>query len=150
MDPVTLAASVAALVAPYLRKAGEEFVGEAGQYVQKKAGELWGKLRAKFDSDPRTKAVLDAFEADPETGSEEFKGAIEEKATSDKPWSDGLAAEVTEIKKRAPGVLVVQRMGQAERLVGVEAGRIKSGKVEVQQDVENAKDVIGVKVDEIG
>ena len=55
MDPATLAASVAALVAPYLRKAGEEFVGEAGQYVQKKAGELWGKLRAKFDSDPRTR-----------------------------------------------------------------------------------------------
>ena len=47
-------------------------------------------------------------------------------------------------------MLVVQRMDEAERLVGVEARRIKSGKVEVQQDVKNAKDVIGVKVDEIG
>jgi hypothetical protein len=149
MDPATLAASVAALVAPYLRKAGEEFAGEAGQYVQKKAGELWSKLRAKFDPDPRTKAVLDAFEANPDPGSDEFKGAIEEKATSDQPWSDELAAELTEIKRRARSVLVVQRMDEAERVVGIEGKRIRSEKVEVQQDIKKATDVIGIKVDEI-
>ena len=52
MDPVSIAAGVGALLAPYLKKAAEEFAGEAGKYVQEKAKGLWEKLRAKFESDP--------------------------------------------------------------------------------------------------
>ena len=150
MDPATLAASVAALLAPYVKKAGEEFVGEAGRFVQQKAGQLWQKLRTKLDADPRTKAVLDAFETDPDAGSEAFQTTVEETLTTDKPLADELSADVAEIKRRAPGIWVVQRMDEAESVVGLKAGRMKSGTVAVEQDIKKGTNVTGVEIDEIG
>ena len=49
MDPATIAASLVALLAPFLKKAAEEFAGEAGKgaasFVQDKAKALWQRLR---------------------------------------------------------------------------------------------------------
>jgi hypothetical protein len=150
MDPATIAASVAALLAPYLRKAGEDFVGEAGKFVQEKAKVLWQKLRAKLDGDPPAKVVLDRFEKDPEAHAGEFKATIEEKITDDKPLSDEISADVAEIKRKAPYLRVVQQMTEAEGVVGAKAKRLKSGTVDVSQVIKKAKNVTGAELDEIG
>lgn len=150
MDPATIAASVAALLAPYLKKAGEDFVGEAGKFVQEKAKGLWQKLRAKLDGEPQGKVVLDQFEKDPEAHGDAFKAKVEEKVASDKVLSDEISADVAEIKRRAPYIRVVQLMNEAEDVVGVKAKRLKSGTVDVHQNIGKAKKVTGAKFDEIG
>lgn len=150
MDPATIAASAAALLAPYLKKAAEDFVGEAGNYVQEKAKLLWQKLRAKLDGDPPAKEALDRFEADPGAHGEAFQAKLEEKIAQDPPLSDELSSELAEIKRNAPYVRVVQKMGEAEDLVGVKAKRLKRGTVDVTQDVDKAKNVTGGEFDEIG
>jgi hypothetical protein len=150
MDPATIAASVGALLLPYLKKIGEDFVGEAGSYVQDKAKILWQKLRAKLDGDPPAKEVLDRFEKDPVTHAADFQTKIQEKVAADKPLADEISADLTEIKRKAPYVRVVQQMTDAERLVGVEAKRLRSGTIDVTQKIDNAKDVTGVKLDDIG
>ena len=150
MDPATIAASVAALLAPYLKQAGEDFVGEAGKFVQGRAKVLWQKLRARLEGEPQGKVVLDQFEKDPEAHSDDFKATLEQKMAQDKTLSDEVSAEVAEIKRKAPYVRVVQQMKEAEDVVGVRAKRLKSGTVDVRQVVEGrAKGLTGADVDEI-
>jgi hypothetical protein len=150
MDPATIAASVAALLAPYLKKAGEDFVGEAGKFVQDKAKVLWQKLRAKLDGDPQGKIVLDNFEEDPKANGEAFTTKIEEKVASDKALSDELSADLAEIKRKAPYLRVVQEMKEAEDVVGVKGKRLKSGTADVTQKIEKGKNVTGQEWDEVG
>jgi hypothetical protein len=150
MDPATIAASIAALLAPYLKKAGEDLVGEAGKFVQEKATVLWQKLRAKLDGDPTTKIVLDRFEKDPEAHGDEFRAKIEKTVSADKPLSDEFSADLAEIKRKAPYVRVVQQMIEAEGIVGAKAKRLKSGTVDVSQVFEKGKNVTGADLDEIG
>ena len=47
-------------------------------------------------------------------------------------------------------VKVVQRMTEAEQLVGVKARRLARGNVDVTQEVDKAKKVTGAEFDEIG
>jgi hypothetical protein len=151
MDPATIAASVAALLAPYLKQAGEDFVGEAGKFVQGRAKVLWQKLRAKLEGEPQGKVVLDQFEKDPEAHGEEFKATLEQKMASDKTLTDEISADVAEIKRKAPYVRVVQQMNEAEDVVGVKANRLKSGTVDVHQVVKGkAKGLAGGEFGDIG
>src|SRR6185295_17379483 len=106
--------------------------------------------RARLDGDPLSKVVLDEFERDPEAHADNFRAKIEEKVAADKPLSEEIAADVTEIKRKAPYVRVVQHMKEAEDIVGVKAKRLKSGTVDVHQSVDKAKKVTGVDIDEIG
>ena len=150
MDPATIAAGVVALLAPYLKKAGEEFAGEAGKIVLEKAGGLWQRLRAAFDGDAPATAVLDEFEREPSANSDQLRTTLEAKMGADRPLADDVAAAIAEIKRAAPYVRVVQRMTEAETLVGIKAKRLKAGTIDVTQDVGTATNVTGVELDEIG
>lgn len=150
MDPVSIAAGVGALLAPYLKKAAEEFAGEAGKYAQEKAKALWEKLRAKFESDPPAEKTLERFEADPDGARSDFEAQVKKKAEEDPSLRDELAQALAEVKRQAPHVKVVQRIKEAEELTGVEARRLTRGTVDVTQEIDKGKKVTGVKLDEIG
>jgi len=49
-----------------------------------------------------------------------------------------------------PVLEVVQRMKEAEGVVGIEAGRVASGTARVTQEIDVAKQVTGMKIDSIG
>lgn len=150
MDATTIAAAVGALLAPHLKKAADAFVGEAGEYVEEKARDLWRRLRARFEGDPPATDVLDRFEKDPDGHREEFETTITEKATADKSLSDDLAADVTEIKRKAPYLRVVQNMVDAENVVAARVKRVKSGTIDVDQRMEKVKGAIGAEIDDFG
>jgi hypothetical protein len=150
MDPATIAAGAAALLAPYLKQAGEEFAGEAGKYVQEKARDLWRKIRAKLDGDAPAKVVLDKFEANPDAHAEEFKAKVEEKIGADKPLADQISADVADVKAKAPYVRVVLNITDAERAIGVRAARLNAGTVDVTITGGAVKDAIGADIGTIG
>lgn len=52
MDPITLAASVTTLLAPYLAKAGKVLADKAAEQLPGAVGALWDKISAKFQSKP--------------------------------------------------------------------------------------------------
>jgi hypothetical protein len=153
MDPVTIAASVVALLTPYLKKAAEEFAGAAGKsaasFVQGKAKILWQRLRAGFAGDAPAVESLDQFATDPDTHKDEVEAQIAAKLARDKPLQDELAAAIAEIKRAAPQIRVVQKMKEAEAVVGLKAKRMTRGTLEVTQESEKAKGVTGVEIDEI-
>jgi hypothetical protein len=150
MDPATIAASVAALLAPYLKKAGEDFVGEAGKYVQERAKGLWQKIRTKLDGEPESKVVLDQFEKNPDAHADEFKATIEKKVEADQALSNEISADVADIKRKAPYLRVVQEMTNAEDVVGAKVKRMKSGTVDVTQKIDKATKTTGADIDEMG
>ena len=154
MDPMTVAASVTALLAPYLQKAVEEFAGEVGKsaatFVQQKAGAIWRRLRSAFAGDAPAAEVLNKFEADPAAHKDTIEVQIAEKLKQDEPLMRELAAAIAEIKQAAPTIRVVQKMEEAETVVGAKARRMKQGTLDVDQQIKKGKNVTGVELDEIG
>jgi hypothetical protein len=150
MDPVSIAAGLGALLAPYLKKAGEEFAGEAGKYVQEKAKGLWEKLRKKLEGDPPATQAMDDFEADPDGARGKFEAQVEKKAKEDSALGDELAQELAEIKRRAPYVRVVIQVDEAEKLTGVKAQRLKSGTVDAKIEGGKVGEATGADLGEIG
>jgi hypothetical protein len=150
MDPVTIAAAVGALFAPYFKKAAEAFAGEAGKYVHGKVKDMWEKLRARVAGDPQASAALDRFERDPDGARRELEALVEKEAAADTALRDELAEALAEIKRQAPNVKVVQRVKEAEEAVGLKARRLARGSAEVTQEVDKAKKATAVEIDEIG
>ncbi len=150
MDPATIAASVTALLAPYLKKAGEDFVGEAGKYVQERAKGLWEKIRAKLDSQPESKVVLDDFSKNPDAHGDAFKITIEKTVAANPTLATEISTEVADIKRKAPYLRVVQDMTKAEDVVGATIKRMKGGTADITQTIDTATKVKGAEIDEMG
>ncbi len=154
MEPATIAASLVALLAPYLKKAAEEFAGEAGKgvatFVQEKAKALWERLRAGFAGNAPAIQVLDRFAADPDAHRDEVEVQLAGKLAQDRPLQEELAATLAEIKRAAPEIRVVQKMKEAEAVVGLKAKRMNRGTAGVTQEIDKAKGTTGVEIDEIG
>ena len=154
MDPATIAASVIALLAPYLQKATEAFAGEAGKgaasFVQEKAKAIWNRLRDSAASDPPAAEALERFAADPDVHRNEAEARMVAQLTRDKTLLDELAGTLTEIKRAAPQLRVVQKMREAEEVVGLKAKRMTRGAADVSQEIEKAKNTTGIELDEIG
>jgi hypothetical protein len=150
MDPTTVAAGVVALLSPYVKKAAEDFAGEAGKYVFEKAKLLWGRLQTKFQGEQSTRQVLERFVADPDGNGEQLRAKIEEKLAQDPQLADELSAALADIKRAAPNVKVVQKVKDAEELIGVKARRISRGNVDVSQEADKVKKATGAEFDEIG
>ena len=99
MEPSVIAASVVALLTPYLKKAAEAFAGEAGKgavtFVQEKAKAIWERLRKASGPDPSATAALDRFEADPDAGKNEAETQIANQIAQDNSLQTELAAVIT-------------------------------------------------------
>lgn len=80
MDPSgSLAASVVAVLSPYLAKAGEEFAKVAGAAAANKFGALYQFLKTRFKKKPAAKEALVDLEANPEN--EDAKAALRRQLT---------------------------------------------------------------------
>jgi len=151
MDPVTLAAGAIALLTPYLAKAGTEFAGEAGKAAWGLAGRLLGRLRSAVTGKPREQEALEAFSSEPADSATKTQAVLEGVLKADPELAREVEQILQEVKRLGPSVSVVQKIKEAEDVAGVRARRIRSGSVEVEQDVEKAKNVTGVQIeDDIG
>jgi len=150
MDPATIAAGAAALLAPYLKKAGEDFIGEAGKYAQEKARGLWQKIRAKLDGDAPAKDVLDRFEKDPDAHGPAFQAKVEETLAADPPLARAVSAAVADVKRNAPSIRVVQNITDAEEAIALRANRMTAGTADVTVTAARVKKSIAVDIGEIG
>jgi hypothetical protein len=150
LDPVTVAAGVVALLAPYAAKAAEEFAGQLGQEAWAKARQVLGRVRRVFGGDSDFASALDEFEASPGESSEAFEGALASKLAHDESMLQELAIALRDVKALGPRVRVVQKVIDAERVTGIKARRMSKGDVDVDQHVGRATEVVGVELDDLG
>ena len=95
MDVVQIATAAAALLAPYLAKAGEAAAKKAGEAAWEKVEALYQAIRRKFaaDKDDYAQKTLERLEAQPttETRQTALADVLAEKAQADPGFAQELA-----------------------------------------------------------
>jgi len=147
MDPLTIGASVVALLTPYAKDAGKELVKTVGEAAVQKTKDLMQWLKAKFAGDPVASSDLSRFEKDPKTFAPALEATIESKAKEDPAFSAELEQRVNEL---GPVLRIVQEFEQATDVIGLDADAVKSGQIDVTQKGKTAERTTGVKVKTIG
>jgi hypothetical protein len=101
MDPISLAATAVAALAPYLAKASEKFAEETGKAVADKIGALYQVLKTRFEDKPAAKETLTDLEANP--SDEDSKAALRrqltKQMTSDPAFAEDLRKLLNDIDK---------------------------------------------------
>lgn len=149
MDPVVLATGITTLLVPVVKKMTESFAGEAGKAAFAKASELLARLKLRLQTEPVAGDVVRRFEAEPDRYEVLLKDVLAEQLQSQPDLAVEMADRLSDIKKSAPAVHVIQEIVKAEELIGASIGRVSSGSIKVEQKIGEGKKVIGAKIDEI-
>jgi hypothetical protein len=151
MDPVTLAAGAIALLTAFFAKAGEAFAGEGGKAAWQLAGRLFDRFRLAVKNKPGDRQVLEDFSSNPADSAPIAEGMVTELLAQDSALAADVQAILQAVKDLGPTVVVSQRVRIAEDVVGIEARRIRSGSIEVNQQIEEGRNITGLRIeDEIG
>jgi hypothetical protein len=150
MDPGTIAAAALGLLVPYVKKAMEEFAGEAGKSAYAKVAGLFTVLKQRLVGDPAVQDTVARFEQQPERYKPFLEDVLKEKFTQDGALLSEIERLVAEIRESAPDIVVVQKIKRAEHVVGLNAGVMTKGRVTVNQEIEQAGTATGAKIDRIG
>jgi len=149
MDPITatLTASVLSVITPYVTKSADEFAKLVGETAFAKAKALFAFLKQKLSPDHEAADTLAHFEQKPERYSPVLQDILTEKLAADPQFHAELE---NHMKGLGPVLEIVQRMKEADGVIGLEANRMTGGTARVTQEIERAKQVTGVKIDSIG
>jgi hypothetical protein len=149
IDITVLAAGAAALLSPFLRRATDEFAGEAGRNVWASTERLFSRIKQAFRSDKADAAVLARYEREPDAAAAEFAEALEARLRQDPELRQLVADAVAEAKGAFGQLRVTQRVIEAERVVGLQAKRLDPGRpVQVEQQVDKGGEVLGAVIDD--
>jgi hypothetical protein len=98
MDPVTLATTVTALVAPYLAKMGESFMEEAGAKLPEKVGKVWETISSRFKGNPAAAGAANDLvkKADDTDNQEAFALQLKKALKDDEEFASTLQAMLKE------------------------------------------------------
>lgn len=149
MDPVlmTLAGKALQLVAPYLAKGGEKVAEALGEEIGVQVKGLVERIRARFRRQPADAGVLDRYAADPGA----VEGEARETLAREMEADPAFRAEVErEVKRFGPVLSVVQRIKNGEEVTGAEIETVKKGLIQVHQEMDVGKKVVGAKIGTFG
>lgn len=143
----SLAAAVIVVLGPYLSKGAEEFVKLAGKEAFEGAKKLYAMLRERLKGDDEATTNLDLYEKKPDRYTAVLTSVLEDKFAAD----PALASEVrTLLDQLGPEIHVLQQVQKADSVVGLRAKTVRSGDVDVTQEVNEAKEVLGVDIESVG
>jgi hypothetical protein len=132
MDPITLATTVTALVAPYLAKLGEAAMEEAGAKLPAAVGKLWDAISSRFKGNPAAAGAADdlAQKADDTDNQEAFTLQLK-KALKDEEFAralqDLLKAAQEQAKKESQGSITNTGDGAVATNGSIGVGKIQVG-----------------------
>ena len=94
MDPVTLAATVTTLLAPYLAKAGRGAIKNIAKEMPETVSVLWDKISKKFQGRPAAEGAALGFasKADDEINQQTFKLQLQKALESDSTFAQEFEA----------------------------------------------------------
>jgi cobalamin biosynthesis protein CobT len=128
MDPVMLATTVTALVAPYLEKMGESMMEEAGAKLPEKIGKLWGVISNRFKGNPAASGAGNDLvkKADDTDNQEAFALQLKKALKDDEEFANALQAMLKEAQD------TISNVGDGAVATN---GSIGVGKIEIGGDV---------------
>ncbi len=132
MDPTalgTLAASIVAVLSPYLTKAGEEFAKEAGKAAGSKIGALYQAIKARLQHHPTANEALAELEKAPDD--EDTRAALrvqlKKVMAADPAFADGLQKLVDDIGHDQPSATFLTQVygGEVGKIINIgQAGEV--------------------------
>lgn len=149
LDPetISLAVKVVDVLVPYVTIGAKEFVRTAGKDAYEKAKGLFETLKMRWSEDKEASEALEKFEKKPGRYQPVIEDVLKEKLDNE----TGLADELQKIlNNMGPEIEIIQKMAVAEGIVGLETDEMVSGKVKVEQEFNEGKDVIGARIKRIG
>ncbi len=147
MDFAAVAASVVSVAAPFVSIGAEAFAKQAGEAAAGKAGDLLAVLRKRWTGDREAEAGLELFQRHPKR----YASAVADIVRANLEVDPAFAAEVrTLLDDLGPKIRVIQKIKVAEHVTGVRVESLKSGEVDVTQEVDEAKDLTGFDGKTIG
>jgi hypothetical protein len=146
MDPLTIGASVVAILTPYAKDAGKELVKTAGEAGLEKIKGLLHWLKGKFAGDPVAATDLSRFEKDPTTFGPALQATIATKAQDDPAFAREIGDRVKDL---GPVLTIIQTYENARNVVGLEADRLTAGKISISQSGKTADGVKGAVIKSI-
>ncbi len=144
---LSIASGVTAILVPFLTKGAQEFVRVAGEAAYEKTKSLLQELKAKWVGDKQASETLARFEEKPEAHQAEMEQTLAKKMTEDKALEQDMDRR---LKDLGPVVVVFQKMKDAEDVTGAEVDDMTAGRLGVNQDIDKAKKVTGVKIKRMG
>jgi hypothetical protein len=128
MDPVTLATTVTALVAPYLAKMGESMMEEAGAKLPEKISKVWGAISNRFKGNPAASGAANDLvkKADDTDNQEAFALQLKKALKDDEEFASALQAMLKEAQGQ------ISNMGDGAVATN---GSIGVGKIEIGGDL---------------
>jgi hypothetical protein len=145
---VELATTVVAILLPFLKRGAEEFATAVGKAAAEKVQGIFTRVRRWFADDEQATSSLEALEGErADLYVPVVEGILAEKLKDDEAMREQLQRLVDEL---GPTLSIVQEMEEAKRVIGLRAGTLSSGSVEVTQKIGTAEDVTGAHIDKIG
>jgi hypothetical protein len=142
-----LAAKVIGVLAPYAAKGAEEFAQAAGQAACDKVKGLLAKLKERWAGDDEAELSLTQFEKKPERYRTSLEDLLKEKLAED----PGLVNEVkTLLAGLGPQLDVIQKMDVGKKISGLDVKEMTGGRARVEQEIRQAEDVTGARIERIG
>ena len=131
MDPVTLASTVTAFLAPVLTKFGENFAEDAGK-------KLWDTIAGKFQGKPAATGAASEFaaKADDPDNQEAFTLQLKKALKEDPEFAQEIAQLVDQYRESAGGISNIKDSTVANE------GSIATGSIRIG-DMNNGNFVIG-------
>jgi hypothetical protein len=150
IEVTMLASSVVALLAPFVKKASEAVANEVGKSIYAKLGKMFTSVKESVTGDPAAADALQRFQANPERYQPMLEDILGEKIRGSDELRSSLSALVQEIKAEGPNLRIVMNLKAVEEAIGLIAGEVKAGDIQVEQTAEDAKRVVGAKIDRLG
>lgn len=147
MEPITMAATAASILAPYVAKGAEEFIKAVGKDAYEKTKNLFTTLKARWAGNEEATTTLANFEEKPERYTAVLKSILEEELENDSNFRTELSQRLNDI---GPYIEIIQKVKRGEDITGIEAESVKRGTVKVDQDMDEVKNVIGAKIKTLG
>jgi hypothetical protein len=129
MEPITLAASAAALLTPYFVKAAgkaAETIGEkTAEAMPAAAGRLWQAITARFSGKPAAEEAVKDLAANPrdEDNVASFRKELKKALEADAQFADELGRLLTDVQRESGQIIYNIGPGAVATSGGVAAGQ---------------------------
>ena len=143
---VDITKDVIAVLLPFVSKATEEFATQAGDTAYKRAELLWSTLHQKWSKDKEATKALTRFEKEPEQHKSTLEYFLQDRLPND---ADLLASLRQILQSKQPTLDIHQHMEEGKKITGVRATAIKSGSINVSQDIKSAEEIVGVDITDL-
>ncbi|GHO98506.1 hypothetical protein KSF_085540 [Reticulibacter mediterranei] len=149
MDPtiVDLVAKIMTILLPFVSKGTEEFALKVGDAAYEKAKTILEILKQKWTKDKEATESLIHFEEKPGRYQIVVEDILQEKLAKDHDLAEQIARLLREM---GPILEITQQMEEGKDVIGLRAREMRSGRIKVTQDIAKAERVTGAKLDLLG